>query len=76
MKLRRFNYLKIIYGSRRLSEAFIKEDFKVGRFKARQLMRNLALKLRYRKRFKVTTDSNHNAVIAPNTLSVAQPNRA
>jgi transposase InsO family protein len=70
---------KKVYGSRRLSEAFIKEDIEVGRFKARQLMRKLALKPRYPKRFKVTTDSNHNEAIAPNTLNrqfnVAQPNR-
>ncbi len=70
---------KKIYGSRRLSEAFIDEDIKVGRFKARQLMRKLALKPRYPKRFQVTTDSNHNEAIAPNTLSrqfdVAQPNK-
>ena len=55
---------KKIYGSRRLSEAFINEDINVGRFKARQLMRKLALKPRYPKRFKVTTDSNHNEAIA------------
>ena len=69
---------KKIYGSRRLSEAFINEDINVGRFKARQLMRKLALKPRYPKRFKVTTDSNHNEAIAPNILNrqfeVALPN--
>jgi putative transposase len=69
---------KKIYGSRRLSEAFINEDINVGRFKARQLMRKLALKPRYPKRFKVTTDSNHNEAIAPNSLNrqfeVALPN--
>ena len=70
---------KKVYGSRRLSKAFIDEDIKVGRFKARQLMIKLALKPRYPKRFKVTTDSNHNETIAPNTLNrqfdVTQPNR-
>ena len=60
---------KKVYGSRRLSKAFIDEDIKVGRFKARQLMIKLALKPRYPKRFKVTTDSNHNETIAPNTLT-------
>ena len=42
-------------------------------------MSKLALKPRYPKRFKVTTDSNHNEAIAPNTLKrqfdVAQPNK-
>ena len=69
---------KKIYGSRRLSEAFINEDLNVGRFKARQLMRKLALKPHYPKRYKVTTDSNHNESIAPNLLNrqfeIALPN--
>ena len=41
-------------------------------------MRKLALKPRYPKRFKVTTDSNHNESIAPNLLNrqfeIALPN--
>jgi putative transposase len=36
-----FDENKKIYGSRRLSEAFIKEDFQVGRYKAKQLMKTL-----------------------------------
>ena len=59
---------KNVYGSRRLSEAFIKEDIQVGRYKARQLMNKLGLKPRYPKRFKVTTDSDHNETISPNTV--------
>jgi transposase InsO family protein len=77
--LQLFEDNKKIYGSPSLSEAFIDEDIKVGRFKSRQLMRRLALKPRYPKRFKVTTDSNHNEAIAPNPLKrqldVAQPNK-
>ena len=53
-----FEENKKIYGSRRLSEAFIKEAIQAGRFKARQLMKTMGLKPRYPKRFKVTTDSN------------------
>ncbi len=34
-----FDENKQVYGSRRLSEAFIKEDIQVGRFKARQLIK-------------------------------------
>ncbi|MGZ8239658.1 MAG: IS3 family transposase [Methylobacter sp.] len=64
-----FEENKKIYGSRRLSEAFIKEDIQAGRYKARQLMKKLGLKPRYPKRFKVTTDSDHNEAIAPNLLN-------
>jgi len=70
---------KRTYGSRRLSEAFLDEDIKVGRFKARQLMKKLVLKPRYPKRFKVTTDSNHHEAISANVLNrqfyVTQPNK-
>ena len=64
-----FEENKNVYGSRRLSEAFIKEDIQVGRYKARQLMKKLGLKARYPKRFKVTTDSDHNEAISPNLLN-------
>ena len=70
---------KQVYGSRRLSEAFAKEDIQVGRFKARRLMTKLGLKPRYPKRFKVTTNSDHKDAIAPNHLNrqfdVAAPNK-
>ncbi len=52
-----FKENKKIYGSRRLSESFIKEDIQVGRSKARQLMKKLGLKLHYPKRFIVTTEA-------------------
>jgi hypothetical protein len=67
--LQLFDENKKIYGSRRLSEAFIKEDIRVGRFKARQVMKKLGLKPRYPKRFKVTTDSDHTDAISPNHLN-------
>jgi len=51
-----FEENKNVYGSRRLSEAFIKEDIQVGRYKTKQLMKKLGLKPRYPKRFKVTTE--------------------
>ena len=70
---------KKTYGSRRLSEAFKKEGIQVGRFKAGRLMSKLGLKVRYPKRFKVTTDSNHQDAIAPNLLTrefdVIAPNK-
>lgn len=74
-----FDENKQVYGSRRLSEAFIKEDIQVGRFKARRLMTKLGLKPRYPKRFTVTTDSHHKDAISPNHLNrqfeVAAPNK-
>ena len=67
------------FGSRRLSDRLKKQGFAVGRFKTRRIMRELNLKVRYPKRFKVTTDSNHNEAISPNLLDrqfqVAKPNQ-
>ena len=64
-----FEKNKKTYGSRRLSEAFKKEGIEVGRFKAGRLMTLLGLEVRYPKRFKVTTDSHHQAAISPNLLN-------
>jgi len=70
---------KQIYGSRRLSDELQKEGFKVGRYKTRTLMNRLGLRVRYPKKFKVTTDSNHNDAISPNLLNrnfdVVAPNK-
>jgi putative transposase len=67
------------FGSRRLADRLQKQGFAVGRFKTRRIMRDLKLKVRYPKRFKVTTDSNHNEAISPNRLDrqfqVAKPNQ-
>lgn len=57
------------YGSRRLVKALKAEGHKVGRFRVRRLMEELKLEVRYPKRFKVTTDSNHSLEVAPNTLN-------
>ncbi len=40
-----------------------------GRYKVRQAMARLGLEMRYPKKFKVTTDSDHNHSISPNTLN-------
>jgi transposase InsO family protein len=67
------------YGSRRLSNELKKQGFAVGRYKTRQVMRQLKLKVRYPKRYKATTDSNHSEAISPNRLdrqfNVAKPNQ-
>ena len=56
------------YGSRRLTTCLQKRGFTIGRFKTRRLMRELNLKVRYPKRFKVTTGSRHHQAISPNSL--------
>ncbi len=70
---------KQCYGSRRLSDQLKKQGFAVGRYKTRLVMRQLKLKVHYPKRYKSTTDSNHNEAILPNRLdrqfNVAQPNQ-
>jgi len=57
------------YGSRRLVKALKAEGYKIGRFKVSRLMEQLKLEVRYPKRFRATTDSNHSLVVAPNTLN-------
>ena len=74
-----FNEYKQTYGYRRLSDALTKAGMKSGHYQVRHLMARLGLKARYPKRFKVTTDSNHNELISPNTLDqqfdVVSPNQ-
>ncbi|MDT8407288.1 MAG: IS3 family transposase [Methylococcales bacterium] len=60
-----FNEHKSIYGSRQLSDDLKKQGFTVGRFKTRRLMQERELAVRYPKKFKVTTDSNHDETISP-----------
>ncbi len=66
------------YGSRRISKQLKAEGYPVGRYKARRLMRELGLKAKAPKRYKVTTDSRHSFPIAPNLLdrkfNVDKPN--
>ncbi len=56
-----------------------KVGINAGRYKARGLMARLGLEVRYPKRFKVTTDSDHNETISPNRrarqFEVTEPNR-
>lgn len=44
------------------------KGMKSGHYQVRHLMARLSLKARYPKRFKVTTNSNHNEAISPNSL--------
>ena len=57
---------KQCFGSRRLADLLQKQGLTVYRFETRHIMRALKLQVRYSKRFKATTDSNHNETISPN----------
>ena len=56
------------YGSRRMSGQLRKEGYNIGRYRARTLMKKANVAVKRRKRFKKTTDSNHNLPVAPNLL--------
>jgi putative transposase len=56
------------YGSRRMKKQLGDDGFTIGRFKARRLMRELGLKAKAPRRYKVTTDSRHSFAVAPNVL--------
>jgi len=67
------------YGSRRITNQLKDEDHQIGRYKVRRLMRELGLKAKAPRRYKVTTDSRHGFSIAPNILNrnfeVKEPNK-
>jgi len=56
------------YGSRRMQRALNALGSPVGRRKARNLMREAGVRARYRKKYKVTTNSNHAQPVFPNVL--------
>jgi putative transposase len=66
---RLFEKSRKTYGSRRMVKALRTEGYKIGRFKVRSLMEQLKLEVRYPKRFRVTTDSNHSLEVVANTLN-------
>lgn len=57
------------YGSRRMKRALNALGYPVGRRKARSLMREAGVKARYRKKYKVTTNSNHKKSVFKNVLN-------
>ena len=67
------------YGSRRMKKALNLLGFPVSRNKARKLMREADVKVRHRKKFKVTTNSNHKQPVFGNLLNrqfdVQQPDQ-
>lgn len=68
------------YGSRRMRTALNALGYPFGRQKARRLMREAGVFVRYRKKYKVTTNSNHKKPVFENVLNrqfqVNEPNRA
>lgn len=66
------------YGSRRIAQKLKAEGHRVGRYKVRRLMRQLGLKVRVSRRYKLTTDSRHSFPVAQNLVNrnfeVASPN--
>ncbi len=56
------------YGSRRMKEALNALGFPVSRHKARKLMHEAGVQVRHRRKYKVTTDSNHRLPVYDNLL--------
>jgi len=69
---------RFTYGTRRIKRELNKLGFSFGRMKVRGLMRAANVFVRYRKKYKVTTNSNHKQPIFENVLkrqfNVSQPN--
>ena len=65
------------YGTRRIKDELIKTETTVSRRRIGRLMQEEALVVQTKRKFKVTTDSNHDKPIAPNLLernfAVASP---
>ena len=56
-------------GSRTMAENLRLEGFEIGRDKTRRLMKQLQLKVKQKRKYKVTTDSKHNFPVAKNVLN-------
>lgn len=67
------------YGSRRMKKALNALGFPVSRNQARKLMRETQVPVRHRKKYKVTTNSNHEHPVFDNVLErqfdVSQPDQ-
>ncbi len=66
-----FIHSRQTYGTRRIKDLLAREyGFIVSRRRIKNIMKDLSLSVKMKKRFKVnTTDSNHNLPIAPNLLN-------
>ena len=57
------------YGSRRIVRELKNQGYPIGRFKVRRIMRQLNLRAKTPRRFKLTTDSRHLFPVAANRLN-------
>ena len=60
--------LNYTYGSRRRAKALQALGYRGGRHQARRLMREAGVWVRYRRRYRVSTDSNHRQAVCENRL--------
>jgi putative transposase len=67
------------YGSRRMEKALNALSYTVSRNKARKLMQEAGVQVRYRKKYKTTTNSDHKQPVFDNVLdrqfNVAKPDQ-
>jgi len=56
-------------GSRTMMQNLRLEDFEIGRDRTRRLMKRLDLKVKQKRKYKVTTDSKHQLPVAQNVLN-------
>lgn len=67
------------YGARRIRQKLIQKKVTISRRKVSKLMKESGLEVKTKRKFKATTDSNHNNPIAPNLLDrkfdVPEPDR-
>ena len=64
-----FNESRQSLGSRQLMKQLRKEGFEIGRYRVRKLMKKLDLVVKRKKRFVLTTDSQHAQPVAENVLN-------
>jgi len=70
---------KETYGTRRMAKALLLKGVHCGRTRARTLMKLAGIKVKTKRKFKVTTNSRHKLPVAPNLLGrnfdVEEPNQ-
>lgn len=66
-----FEQSRETYGTRRIQDDLRQQGQRVSRHRIGRLMRNQGLLCRTRRRFRATTNSNHNLAVAPNHLDRA-----
>jgi putative transposase len=55
-------------GSRKMTTQLRKEGFSIGRYRVRSLMKILKLVVKQKRKFRITTNSNHKLPVAENLL--------